>query len=88
MRPRTWTCDEGEADPALVGGRRIWTGLAGATGLAFLAARDLRSDGLERLDSAVSCVRYYRVTKSGPPLFMICYLGPNDELADVDLLWQ
>jgi hypothetical protein len=62
--------------------------LAGATGLTFLAERDMRGDGLERLGTAVSCVRYYRATRSGPPLFMICYLGPNDELADVDLSWQ
>jgi hypothetical protein len=62
--------------------------LSGATGLTFLAAHDMRGDGLERLGSTVTCVRYYRVTKPGPPLFMICCLGPNDELADVDLSWQ
>jgi hypothetical protein len=62
--------------------------LAGATGLTYLAARDTRGDGLERLGCTVSCVRYYRVTKPSLPLFMICYLGPNDELADVDLSWQ
>ena len=62
--------------------------LAGARALTYLAARDTRSDGLERLGRAVTNVRYYRVTKSGPPLFMICYLGPNDELTDVDLSWQ
>jgi CubicO group peptidase (beta-lactamase class C family) len=62
--------------------------LAGATGLTFLQTRDTRGDGLEKLGCVVTGVRYYLVRKPGPPLFMICYLGPNDELADVDLSWQ
>jgi len=65
---------------------RLW--VTGATGLTFLAARDVRGDGIERLGCAVSYVRYYRVKRPGPPLFMICYLAPNRELADVDLSWQ
>jgi CubicO group peptidase (beta-lactamase class C family) len=62
--------------------------LAGATGLHFVASRDTRGDQVSRLGCEVVGVRYYRVMKPGQPLFLVCYLGPDGKLADVELSYQ
>jgi D-alanyl-D-alanine carboxypeptidase len=62
--------------------------LMGMTGFQFINSLDTRGDQLARFGCEVTQIRYYRVTKTGLPLFMTCYLGANGELADVDLSRQ
>jgi hypothetical protein len=63
--------------------------LDGMTGVHFIASLDLRGDQTTRLNCEITEERVYRIVKPARvPLYMICFVGVNGQLADVELIRQ
>jgi hypothetical protein len=63
--------------------------LDGMTGVYFIASLDLRGDQISRLNCEITEERAYRIVKPARvPLYMVCFVGANGQLADVELIRQ